>query len=152
VSAAELMTRLATSLDGTGFVFVRLAAGAAAAVGVAGAVRECWRWYLSYDAADNDVDDDAREGRASEPTARRVARRLSAWAAACLMAPPAEVPPRLRRAAELLADRNRALARLRATPYVVVRQLAAAGLDRAEIARRTGLSRDAVSMAIALRR
>ena len=147
MSAAELMTRLATSLDGTGFVFVRLAAGAAAAVGVAGAVRECWRWYLSYDAAD-----DEREGRTSEPAARRVARRLSAWATACLVAPPAEVPPRLQRAAELLADRHRALARLRATPSVVVRQLAAAGLDRAEIARRTGLSRDAVSMAIALRR
>ena len=126
-----------TSLAGPATVLLRIAAVAVIVLGLAGAVREAWRWYASYDDVERASDAPSRGARSGPRDGP---------------ADFAGLPQRLQRAAEAVSDRNRSLAQLRSTPRVIVLQLADSGLALTEIARRTGLSRDAVAMAIATRR
>ena len=128
MSADAIATRLLASLDGAGFVFVRLAALAVVVIGVVGAIREAWRWYASFDV-------DAGKQNAGAPMARR-----------------AGAPPRAQHASAPATTRHRRAARRRATPHDAVLALARSGASAGEIARNTGLSRDAVALLLALHR
>ena len=133
MSVAAAVARLVASLEGAGFVFVRLAAFAVLVLGVAGAIREGWRWYASFDEPGDDE---------TAPTAR-------AWAGAERRA---GVPPRDQHALASAPARHRRAPRRRETPHDAVLALARSGASAGEIARRTGLSRDAVALLLALHR
>jgi hypothetical protein len=143
---AHVWTRLVASLDGTGPVFAQLALIATGAIAVAAGARALLLWRAARrpvrpapmaptfapNRAPNASPNDAAD---TLPTARR---RFA------LPALPFRVPslslPRLPQASR---------SSRRTTP-ASVRALADAGTSRAEIARRTGLSRDAVGLAMSL--
>jgi hypothetical protein len=146
---AHVWTRLVASLDGTGPVFAQLALIATGAIAVAAGARALLLWRAARlparpapmaptfapnrapNRAPNASPDD---GADTLPTARR---RFA------LPALPFRVPSRS-------LPRPQASRSSRRTTPASVRALADAGTSRAEIARRTGLSRDAVGLAMSL--
>ena len=106
------------SLGGTASVLLRVVAVAVIVLGLAGAVREAWRWYASYDDVERAPDAPSRGARSAP---RDEATDF------------AGLPQRLQRAAEAVSDRNRSLAQLRSTPRVSQIRTKALGKLRGEL-------------------
>ena len=122
-------TRLTASLAGTGPMFLQLALIAAAIVAVAAGARALSAWRAE------------RRSATSGPVAQEEGVGAPLRARPALVA--RLLPPRRPR-------RVRATSSTRGASPAAVRALAESGVPRAEIARRTGLSQDAVGLALAV--
>jgi hypothetical protein len=159
-AASAALTRLSDSLTGTGPMFAQLAAFGLIAIALGAGARAAMLWMEVHQAA--------RVAARAVPAAPATTAAAMTPAAMVAAGRDAGVPPRIQDAAEPVAIPHRSTAllravaqRLRAAPRArasrgrrhtpqSVRQLADAGAARPEIARRTGLSQDAVGLALHL--